>query len=325
VKNKQHVDLAGAAALIGQANRILFFLHVSPDGDSIGSTLAMVRALRHIGKQVVAVGVDPVPRIYQYLSGWDSAFTPWQEVEGQWDLACFLDCGDLERIGDAMPIVGKARTTLNVDHHITNGVYGDYNYLDFSAAAVGEMAYLLLRHLGLAIDPQIAMALYTSIVADTGGFRYDNVTPRTHQIAADLIGAGAKPYEVASAIFENESLGRLALLSRALSTLQVDPSGQIAHMYVSREMLEQVGAGEEDVEGLVNYARKVSGVEVGLIFRELVDGRIRVGLRSRRTVDVGEIAKQFGGGGHARAAGCGFACSIDEARSRVLSALRTVI
>ncbi|HYG58195.1 MAG TPA: DHHA1 domain-containing protein, partial [Symbiobacteriaceae bacterium] len=187
------------------------------------------------------------------------------------------------------------------------------------------LAYLLLRELGLPVDPQIATCLYTSIVADTGGFRYDNTAPRTLRIAADLVEAGAKPYEVASHIWENESMARLSLLSHALATLQVDPCGKVAWLQVTREMLEQTGAGEEDVEGLVNYARRVIGVEVGLIFRETFEGRIRCGLRSRSYVDVGEIAQQFGGGGHARAAGCGFNTSLDEARSRVLNAIRAVI
>lgn len=316
------LDVTAAARMIYEADGVLFFLHVSPDGDSIGSTLAMVHALRQAGKRAIIVGVDPVPRIYQYLQGWDTLFVPWQEVEGEWELACFLDCGDLERCGAALPVVKKAKRSLNVDHHITNSVYGEYNYLDFTAAAVGEQAYLMLREMGLPIDANIATCLYTSIVADTGGFKYDNTAPRTFRIAADLVEAGAKPYEVASAIFENESMARLSLLSHALATLQVDPTGQIAWISVTREMLEQTGAGEEDVEGLVNYARKVTGVEVGLIFREAPDGRIRCGLRSRRMIDVGAIAKQFGGGGHARASGCGLDTDIEEARVRILNAVR---
>jgi phosphoesterase RecJ-like protein len=310
--------------MIAEADRTLFFLHVSPDGDSIGSTLAMIRALRQAGKQAIAVGVDPVPRIYQFLAGWDTLFVPWQQVEGDWDLACFLDCGDLGRVGDALPVVKYAKRTLNVDHHATNTVYGEFNYLDFSAAAVGELAYKLLREMRLPIDQETAMCLYTSIVADTGSFKYDSTAPGTHRIAAELIEIGAQPYEVTSAIFENESVSRLALLSRALGTLHVDPDGKIAWMHVTRQMLDEAGATDEDVEGLVNYARSVTGVEVGLLFREAPEGGTRVGLRSRRQVDVGTVAKQFGGGGHARAAGCGLDCDLDEATRQLLAALKAV-
>lgn len=323
--NKQQVDLAGAAQLIADAQRILFFLHTSPDGDSIGSTLGMVRALRQAGKQAVIVGVDPVPRIYQFLAGWDTLFVPWQQVEGEWDLACLLDCGDLERVGAALPVVQKAKRLLNIDHHSTNTGYGEYNYLDFRAAAVGELAYRLLRALNLPLDPETATCLYTSIVADTGGFRYDSTSPETHRIAAELVEAGARPYDVASAIFENESVARLALLSRALSTLQVDPGGKIAWLQVTREMMRQAGARDEDAEGIVNYARSVTGVEVGIIFRETAEGGIRVGLRSRRTVDVGAVARQFGGGGHARAAGCTLQGTLADAASQVVDAVRQVM
>jgi phosphoesterase RecJ-like protein len=321
----QRIDLTAAAQMIQSAERILFFLHVSPDGDSIGSTLGMVHALRAAGRQAIIVGVDAVPRIYQFLSGWDTLFVPWQEVEGEWDLACFLDCGDMERVGDALPVVTRAKRTLNIDHHATNTVYGEYNYLDFSAAAVGELAYLLLREMGLPIDQSIATCLYTSIVADTGSFRYDSTAPSTHRIAAELISAGAEPYEVATALFESESQSRLALLSHALSTLQVDPGGQIAWMHVTRAMLKQAGALEQEAEGLVNYARSITGVEVGILFRERADGQIRVGLRSRKRVDVGQIAVAFGGGGHARAAGCGLMCSLADAQSQVIEAVKVAL
>lgn len=319
------VDLQQAADLIAQAGRILFFLHVSPDGDSIGSTLGMVRALRQAGKEAVIVGVDPVPRIYQFLDGWDRYITPWQQVEGNWDLACFLDCGDLDRVGDALPVVAKAKRTLNVDHHATNTGYGQDNYLDFGAAAVGEQAYQLLRAMQLPIDAQTATCLYTSIVADTGSFQYDSTGPSTHRIAAALIEAGARPYEVATHLWENESVAKLSLLARALGTLQLDETGQIAWLHVSQAMLAQAGARDEDVEGIVNYARSLAGVEVGMLFKERADGLIKVGLRSRQRVNVGAVAKAFGGGGHARAAGCTLHCSLDEARSRLVDALREVL
>ena len=319
------LDAAGVARLIREAESVLVFYHVSPDGDCIGSTLGMVHGLRKLGKRVHGVKVDPIPRIYDFMPGLDSFLVPWDEVEGEWDLALVLDCGDEERVGAAQPVVHKAKRSVNIDHHITNTAFGDFHYLDFTAAATGELVYLILRELGVTFDFNVATCLYGAIAADTGGFKYDNSAPRTFRIAADLVEAGARPYEVASSIWENETMARLALLSQALSTLQVDPGGQVAWISVTREMLERTGASDEDVEGLVNYARKVTGVEVGLLFREAPDGKIRVGLRSRNTVDVGAIAKSFGGGGHARAAGCGLATDIEQARIKVLSAVRAVI
>lgn len=300
-------------------------MHVQPDGDSIGSTLGMIRALRQMGKEAVMVGVDPIPPLYRFLPGWDTLRVPWQEIEGEWDLSCFLDCGDLDRVGDALPAVSRGRVTLNVDHHATNTVFGEYNYLDFTAAAVGELAYRILRQIGAPIDAGTALCLYTSLVTDTGGFRYDSTGPSTHRVAADLVELGAKPYDVAEAIFETESRGRLAILARALDGLQVDEGGRVAWMVVTQQMLAAAGATENDVEGIVNYARSLAGVEVGILFRETPDGRIRVGLRSRRTADVGVVAKAFGGGGHARASGCTLQGPMDEAVAGVLAAVRAVV
>lgn len=319
------ISMQEAAARILQAKRILFFMHVSPDGDSIGSSLALVHALRKIGHKAVIVGVDPIPRIYQFLPDWDRWLLPWEQVEGEWDLSCFLDCGDLYRVGAALPAVAKGKSILNIDHHSTNTVFGDENWMDFSAAAVGELAYRLLKEMKLPIGPEEAISLYTSIVADTGGFRYSSTTAQTHRIAAELLEQGVQPYEVAAQIFENETPGRLALLGRALAGLQVDPSGKLAWIQLTRQDLEETGASEQEAEGLVNWARSLNGVEVGVLVKETREGVIRAGLRSRFTVDVGAIAKQFGGGGHARASGCTMEGPIDQATERLLAAVRAAL
>ncbi len=318
--SKLVVDVAGAADLLRRAGRILFFLHVGPDGDSIGSSLAVCRAVRSMGKEAWCVGVDPVPRIYRYLTGWDTLFQPWETVAGEWDLACFLDCGDRERIGAAEPILARCRTTLNIDHHSTNTGYGEYNWLDFSAAAVGEMAYRLLNELGVSLDREMAEALYTSILTDTGQFRYESVTPATHRIAAALLECGVKPYAVAQEIFENETTGRVRLLALCLNTLKLHAGGRIATIQVTRQMLEETGATDGDVDGLVNYARAVEGVEVGVLLREVDGGKVRINLRSRSRVDVADLAQGFGGGGHARAAGATAEGPLAQAEAAVVNA-----
>ena len=323
--NDLQIDLRAASRMIAEAQRILFFMHVQPDGDSIGSTLGMIRALRQMGKEAIMVGVDPIPPMFHFLPGWDEYRVPWQEVKGEWDLSCFLDCGDLERVGEALPAVRLGRTTLNVDHHATNTAFAEYNFLDFSAAAVGELAFHILREIGAPIDAGTALCLYTSLVTDTGGFRYDSTGPGTHRVAAELIELGARPYDVAQAVFETEPLSRLALLSRALQTLQLDDTGRVAWMVVTRRLLAEAGASDHDVEGVVNYARSVAGVEVGILFKETEDGAVRVNLRSRRTVDVGAVAQSFGGGGHARAAGCTLNMPIEDAVAQVVTAVKVVL
>lgn len=314
------LDVAGAAEMLRRAGRILFFLHVSPDGDSIGSSLAVCRAVRAMGKEAWCVGVDPVPRIYRYLEGWDALFVPWESVTGKWDLACFLDCGDQHRIGRAEPLLARCATTLNIDHHSTNSAYGEYNWLDYRAAAVGEMAYRLLVEMGVQVDRPMATALYTSLITDTGQFKYESVTPETHRIAAALLECGVRPYDVAQEIFENETFARTRLLAACLNTLQLHADGRIASLLVTRQMLADTGAGDEDVDGLVNHARSVQGVEVGLLLREAPDGKLRINLRSRGVVDVGELAQGFGGGGHARAAGATATGSIAAVLNAVVAA-----
>lgn len=309
-----------AAGLIRAASRVLFFLHVSPDGDSVGSSLAACRAARALGKEAWCVGVDPVPRIYHFLPGSTELFRPWRELEGEWDLGVLLDCGDRSRVGDAEPLLGRCRHTLNIDHHATNGRYGDYNWLDPRAGAVGEMAYHLVMALGAPLDPGTATCLYTAIVTDTGSFQYESTGPETHRIAARLLEAGVVPYAVAQEVWENDTPERLRLLSACLATLQLHAGGRIATLQVTREMLRATGATDEDVEGMVNFARAVIGVEIGLLFRETANGKVRVNLRSRGAVDVSRIAGGFGGGGHPRAAGCTLDGPIDAATSRVVEA-----
>lgn len=323
--SKVQVGVQGAAQLIRSAGRLALFLHVNPDGDSIGSTLALARVLRgQLGKECVVVQVDPVPRIFEFLPGVEM-FTPWQDIEGEFDLGVFLDCGDLHRVGAALPVVNRCRATLNIDHHVTNGVYGDYNYLDFRAAAVGELAYALIGELGLTVDREAAVGLYTSLVTDTGSFRYDSTTGDTHRVAAALIEQGVKPYEVSQAIFENETMGRLQLLARSLGTLQLEHDGRVATLHITRQMFMETGTTDEDSEGVVNYARSITGVEVGVFLRETLNGDIRIGLRSREKVDVGVVAQAFGGGGHARAAGCTIPGPLESARSLVLHQLKGVL
>lgn len=320
----KEISLSEAAELIQQAGRMCFFLHVSPDGDSIGSTLGVYHALRAAGKDVVLPLVEPIPRVYRFLPGWDTAFTPWQQVQGPFDLAVFLDCGDRSRVGDAEPLVQMARATLNIDHHQTNTIYGDYNHLDYSAAALGEVAYRLLRTLGLPFTREIATCIYTAIVTDTGSFKYESVTAETHRIAAELLACGVRPYDVAAAVFENETAPSLRLLARALGTLQVE--GKLAWVHVDQAMLRETGALDEDTEGIVNYARAVNGVEVGCFFRETANGGVKVSLRSRGHVDVGAVAVSLGGGGHARAAGITLpGVALAEAMDRVLAAVRPLL
>lgn len=270
------------------------------------------------------VKVDEIPEIYRFLPGSDR-FVRWDQVSGDFDLALFLDCGDPSRTGPALAVARRAKVSVNIDHHVTNTHFGDYNYVDPGCSSVGEQIYRLLNEANIPLDKDIAACLYTSIITDTGGFRYENTTVDTHLVAAHLLTFDVQPQAVSQAIYERKTLSSLRLQALALGTLQVGHGGETAWMEVTREMLDRVGSSDEETDGLINYARSIQGVEVGLFFRELPDGGIRVGFRSKGRVDVSRVAADLGGGGHPRAAGCSLAGPLAQARERVLEAIEKAL
>lgn len=308
------------AKLLLKENNYLIASHMDPDGDSVGSALALWIALNSLGKKAVLTTIDPVPFKYRFLPHWEEV-KEWQEVEtGDYGLIIILDSSDLRRIEPLMDLA-KIQRVINIDHHVTNEKFGQYNYIDAGAGSVGEIIYELLKQMKLAITKEIAMCLYTAINTDTGSFRYANTSSRTHRIAADLVELGVNPAEMTRHIYENATREGTLLIKEALSTLKFDCRNQIAHITVTREMMECTGAREEDTEGLVNYTRNIQGVEIGILFKEICEGKIRVGFRSHR-VDVSQLAEIYGGGGHPRAAGCQVEKTLPEARQEVLNSAR---
>lgn len=304
--------------------RFLLVLHVRPDGDSVGSTLALARALRRMGKQAVVVRADAIPANLGFLDGAADCRTPAQ-VEGEFDAAIFLDCAGLDRIGEASQAVARCRSILNVDHHASNPRFGDVNVIDPAAGAVGEMAASIIRALGVELDVEMATSLFTALVTDTGSFCYESTRPGTYRLAADLCDCGVRPAEVADHVWGNRSPASLRLLGVALAGLRVDLGGRFGWVEVDAEMLRATGAADEDSEGLVNYPRSLAGVEVAALLAATVPGEVRVSLRSNRAVDVAALAARFGGGGHARAAGCTIEGDIESARRRLLAAVAEVV
>ncbi|MBE3591070.1 MAG: bifunctional oligoribonuclease/PAP phosphatase NrnA [Firmicutes bacterium] len=304
--------------------RFLLLLHVKPDGDSIGSSLALGRALQKLGKEAVLVCPDELPESLRFLPGSDSFVRP-EAVSGPFDAAVFLDCGDLERAGPARPLADLATVRINIDHHLSNARFGDLNWIEADAAAVGEITYRLIRELGVALDRDMAYALYASLVTDTGSFAYQNTTPATHRIAAELLELGVRPQVVAREVWENRPEPALRLLGRALENLVVDPGGRLAWTRLGQEDFQRVGAGPQHAEGVVGYPRSLRGVEVAVAFIEAEPGVWRVSLRSNERVDVSRVAARFGGGGHARAAGATLSGRFEEVAPPLLDACRAAL
>jgi phosphoesterase RecJ-like protein len=321
LKERHLLAIDQIVAHIRDGREFILTLHENPDGDSVGSSLAMALALRSLGKRAVVATPDPLPKAFSFLTGADEV-VPWEMVTGGFDVALIIDCGDLNRFGS----VGRAAVTatpviINIDHHQTNSGFGHVNYVDPGAAAACEQVLGILGRLGYRPGKDVATCLLTGLMTDTGCFRYSNTGPSTLRSASRMVAAGGSPALVAERVYDTRSLASLRLLTLALGTLSLSRSGRVAWMVIRRDDYLSSGASDSEAEGIVNYARTISGVEVGVVFRETLDGKVRIAFRSRHEVDVSRLALAFGGGGHARAAGCLFDGPLEQGVERILGAV----
>jgi len=309
------------ADYLKEHQRFLITSHSRPDGDAVGSQLAMALALEQLGKEVEIVNRDPFPPVYQALPAIERIRLS-ETAEGDFDALIILECNNLERSG----VAGLERyPAINIDHHPINDQFGVFNWVDPGAAAVAELLFALFEAMEVRLTPDIASNLYAAILTDTGSFQYSNTTARTLEIASKLVRAGVVPAEISQAVLANQTLGRLHLLGKVLQTLTVDDSRRIAWIVLDRATLDSTEAESNDTEGLVNYPLNVEGIQLSAFFREDDNGSIRVSLRSKGKLDVASIASRFGGGGHRNAAGCTVEGDLETARKRVLGALRGLI
>jgi bifunctional oligoribonuclease and PAP phosphatase NrnA len=312
-------DKTELLALIRSTSSFLLTAHIFPDGDNIGSLVALRAGLLKLGKKVQIAIDDTVPSTYMFLEGSRYIMKP-KDIEAGYEVIIVLDSSSIDRIGAVQGLVGPDMPMLNIDHHISNTGFGTIQHVDSQAAATAEIIYQLLLDLGVEFDREIATALYAGIATDCGFFKYANTSPRTMHIAADMIAFGALPNEISDAV-ETRSLTGLKLLARVLDRVEISDDSKIAWLYIDQELLGSVSAEQEDTEGFINYIRYIDGVEVAVLFREVPARGIKVSMRSRRNVDVSAIALRFGGGGHIRAAGCSFAGTLEEAKDKVLAAI----
>ena len=295
----------------------LITAHENPDGDAVGSSLALANFLSAIGKEVIIYHCDPLPDNYAFLPMADRICSVIPEQF--YDICFVLDAGDLCRAGSDLATFGKIGKIINIDHHPDNKKFGELNLVDPKASATGALIYRILTAAGHAIDYDTALCIYTAIVTDTGSFRYSNANPEAFTISAAMVACGINPWFVAERLYESQPRQRLELLTLALATLQVADRGDVASITVTLDMYNKTGASPDLTDGFVNYPRSIRGVEVAVFFREIEGGSFKVGFRSKGSVDVSAIAAAFGGGGHHNAAGCKIPGPIEEARNRVIS------
>lgn len=320
-----HTELDLVVDELRQADKLLLTTHENPDGDALGSLRGMHAILTQLGKDsLMYLSPDefPLPHEYRDMASDEIVGAPPVDMDER--VAVFLDCGNIDR----MPVEFLQRDgihILNVDHHHDNTRFGTANLVDPSASCTAEIVWRLAKELGATLTPEIADALYVGLITDTGRFMYENTTPAAHQMAAELIEAGVAPDRVYSRIYESLPLARIVLLQRALASVRRFDDGRVTMLWLRAADFEETGAAETDSEGIVDHARAVDGTRVAVLVRELTGdraGRRKVSLRATDgSVDVSEIARALGGGGHRQAAGAttdlGVEALTEEIRAQV--------
>ena len=314
--------LKQVARVLRERDRFVVVGHVDPDLDSIGSILGLTEALRSMGKQAVAVSPDPPPPGWSFLPGFEGLAVG-ASVPFAPEVAVVLDTELSERrLGRSWSVVQQALLRVNVDHHDTNPGTAEVAVVEPRAAATGELVFHLVRELEVPFRLPIATALYAAVLTDTGGFRFANTRAETLRMAAELVDAGVVPWELASRIYDSRPWSYLQLLGRLLCDMQRTEDGLVAWMALPQALVQASGLSHGELEGLVQYPRMAEGVEVALLFRELGPQLTRVSLRSKSAVDVSQVARRFGGGGHLHAAGCTVAAPLEQAVRQVVQEAR---
>ena len=312
-----------AEAAIVAATEIVLACHINPDGDTLGTMVALGMGLEQLGKRVTLLSADGVPDNLRFLPGMDKVLQTTERRD--FDLAIVVDAGDLSRVGANQAVVLAAPKVIDIDHHVTAGAFGDVRLLDATAAATGEIVFDLMIALGMELTPPIAQNLLCALLTDTGSFRYLNVTARTMAIGGELIGCGANPNEIAENVFENKPYAAQKLLGRALESLQQAGQGRIVYAALSQKDFSEFAVGDEATEGIINAVRAVNGSEIALLFREMPTGRVRVSLRAHPPHDVSLIAAHFGGGGHRLASGCTLDSPLPAAITTLITAIKSTL
>ncbi len=302
---------------IKEDRRFLIASHQSPEGDAIGSSLALAIALKNLGKEVTTFNQDGVPKLLQFLPRA-------KEVSRElprgitYDCAFIVDCGDPELLGEEFPRIKGIRKIINIDHHSTNNGFGDLQFIDPGASAAGVLIYRLLQKIPAEITQEIATNIYAAILSDTGSFHYHNTTAEGLRIAGEMIEQGVEPEKIAQQLYETQPSAYLQLLALVLGTLEVAHGGKVASVTVLQEMFQRTGTSKEAAEGFVNYPSSIEGVSVALLFREISEGKFKISFRARKNIDVSLLAQEFGGGGHQKAAGCTIEGTLPEVKNTVL-------
>ncbi len=298
---------------------IAIISHINPDGDSIGSVLALGMGLRNKSKNVYMYINDDIPQKYKFLQGiqnlilYDEANCP------RIDYCFVLDCGDIARLGYSRAILNNSSTIINIDHHVTNTRFADINILDQRASSTSEIIFNLLEKSKIPINKNIAQALYTGIATDTGNFVYDNTSSKTHKIVSKLLDYGVDLNLISYNLYQNKDLNLVRYTGYILQNLKLYYNGKLAIILAFEKDLKEYRIHDGDVDGIINYARNIQGVKVAILIKEIEDDKLKISFRSKDNIDVSKLAKEFEGGGHAKASGATIRGNIRETSDKIIS------
>lgn len=297
--------------------------HVQPDGDAVSSTLAVGWLLSCLGKKYTMINEGPIPKRMEYLWHADEIvnMSAGESLPRYSNVIC-VDCADFQRVGQTQTYFAEDANIVNIDHHPTNNGYGFITLIKPDAAATAEILFDLLKVFEVEWDVDIATAIYTGLLTDTGGFRYSNTSPKVMSAVSELLALGVNGPELAETLLEEMTLPQVKVLNKALSTLELSPEGDVAWVCITPQDMLDCDAANEDLEGIVNYPRNIRGVEVGILFKAIHDNAVKVSLRSGGRVDVAALAQTFGGGGHTRAAGARIEAALEQVIPQVLEEVR---
>lgn len=306
---------------INKANKIAIITHENPDGDAIGSSLAMKLALKQLGKEADVI-IPEFPKVFGFLPGVEEIKKE-SEVEN-YDLAIALDCASVKLLNGFVKYFDNAKVKVTIDHHSSNTMFADYNYVDQDAPACAQLLLVVFSYFNIDVTKEIGTCILTGIITDTGGFRYDGVTAETFRFVSELCEKGVKVSKVYQQVFASKTRAKYELHKIAQDRLEFLEDGKVTFTYITKADEEKVGAENGDYDGIVENGRDIEGVEVSIFLRETEKG-IKGSLRSKNYVNVSEVCMMFGGGGHIRAAGCTIQGTIEQAKSQILNRVRACL
>lgn len=307
----KNIDVKECSALLKEYDNYLILTHRNPDGDTLGSAFALKRALAVMGKHSMVRCIDDIHPKFSYL---------WAELDNtdiEFDKIIAVDVADKKLLGEEFERLYGDRIWLCIDHHMSNREYAE-NLLLQDRAAAAVVIYEVICELGVEITPEIANCIYTGLATDTGCFMFSNTTPTVHRIAAEVMEKGADYTQINRLMFETKTLSYLKLEQMAMASIESHFDGKCAIMTITRKMFEESGSSSSECDGIASLPRKIEGVQVGVTIRERHNGSYKVSLRTVEPIDASKICGKLGGGGHNRAAGCEFDCSLDEAKQTLL-------